>query len=66
MTVDITTASMVLVYVGMAGYIVWLQYKTRELRRHAVMLSMAIKDIIEGNVLVEKINGKIRVQAKAD
>jgi hypothetical protein len=62
MTVDITTASLVLVYFGMAGYIVWLQYRLREVKRHAGMLSMAVKDLIEGKVTVEKVNGKLTVR----
>lgn len=69
MTVDITTASMVLVYMGMAGYIVYLQYRLKEVKYHAGMLSMAIKDLIEGKVIVERINGKLSVrqpEAKAD
>jgi hypothetical protein len=59
MTVDITTATMVLVYAGMAGYIVYLQYKLREVRFHAGAMASLVKDIAEGNVTVEKRNGKL-------
>lgn len=61
MTVDITTAAMVLVYACMAGYIVFLQYRLRQVKYHAGMLSMAIKDIMDGTVKLEKKDGKLNI-----
>lgn len=61
MTVDITTATMVLVYAGMAGYIVYLQYKLREVRFHAGAMASLIKDMAEGNVKVERRDGKTTI-----
>ncbi len=62
MTLDITTATMVIAYMGMAGYIVYLEYRLKQVKYHAGMLSMAIKDLIEGKVIVERINGKLSVK----
>lgn len=61
MTVDITTATMVLVYAGMAGYIVYLQTKLREAKFHAGAMASMIKDMVEGNVVVERQNGKLSI-----
>jgi hypothetical protein len=61
MTVDITTATMVLVYAGMAGYIVYLQYKLREVKFHAGAMASLIKDMAEGNVKVERRDGKTTI-----
>jgi hypothetical protein len=61
MTVDIATASMVLVYAGMAGYIVYLQHKLREAKFHAGAMVALIKDMAEGNVTVERRDGKTTI-----
>jgi hypothetical protein len=61
MTVDIATSTMVFVYVGMAGYIVYLQSKLHRIRKDASFMAFVIQDMAEGNVTVERKDGKLNI-----
>ena len=62
MTVDITTATLVLVYAGMAGYIVYLQHRVRKAASDMRISIEIIRGLITGKISVEEIDDGFRIK----
>jgi hypothetical protein len=52
------------VYAAMAGYIMYLQHQLKKSNLAGAMLTMLLKDMVEGDVEIERTSDGIRVKHK--
>lgn len=53
-----------IVYAAMAGYIMYLQHQLKKSNHAGALLTMLIRDMVEGDVEIERTNDGIRIKHK--
>jgi hypothetical protein len=52
------------VYAAMAGYIMYLQHQLKKSNQAGALLTMLIRDMVEGDVEIERTDDGIRIKHK--
>lgn len=53
-----------IVYAAMAGYIMYLQHQLKKSNQAGALLTMLIRDMVEGDVEIERTSDGIRIKHK--
>lgn len=62
MTVDLGVFILAVTYIGMAAYIVYLQYRVHKVRNDLHVMVNVVRDFVEGNIEVEKMNDGFKIR----
>lgn len=64
MTVDLSVLMLAVTYIGMAAYIVYLQYRVNKVKHDLTMMVAVVRDFIEGNIEVEGVADGFKLRRK--